>query len=440
MSKVIEGDTHPVKNQERMKKRICRAGIPLAVVAMTCCFAVAAGVAAKPVSPAALAPKAPNLDEYDVARSTLGFAVNLYGQIAKEPGNLFFSPYSIASALSTVYGGARGKTADEMSRVLQLNVPAAAAASGFRALRARMKIPKDDETLTTADSLWTEQTFAFRKDFVDASLADYGASAHVVDFRNNSGAVRGEINSWVEQATHDKIKDLIGPGGVGAETRLVVCSAIYFKAGWDKPFDADFTRPEPFYLQVNNPVNVPMMRDLAKHRICRVDGAELLELSYGAQNLSMVVVLPIAKDGLPGIERNLTAATVTGWLEALDVTSEVDVDVSMPSFKITEETDLLEPLRRLGMVAAFDSARADFSGMSARPGLFVSDIVHKAYIDVDEKGTEAAAATAVTFAPTAVYEPPVPVEEFKADHPFLYLIRDSGTDEILFWGRIVDPR
>jgi serpin B len=183
-----------------------------------------------------------------------------------------------------------------------------------------------------------------------------------------------------------------------------------------------------------------MMRDRAKHRICRVKGAGLLELSYGAQNLSMVVVLPNAKDGLPGIERNMTAATIEGWFEALDAASEVDVDVSLPSFKITEESDLTGPLGKLGMVSAFDPGRADFSGMSAKPGLFVSDVVHKAYIDVDEKGTEAAAATAVTFAPTAVYEPPVPVETFTVDHPFLCLIRDSATNEVLFWGRIVDPR
>jgi serpin B len=243
MSSTIAGRPHSSKNKERMKKLICRAGIPLAVIALTWRCAAAGGAPAQAPLPQAPAAKTANLDEYDVARSTLGFGADLYRQLAKEPGNLFFSPYSIVSALATVYGGARGKTADEMSRVLQLNVPAAAAASGFKALRAKMKIPKDEGTLTTADSLWTERTFPFKKEFVAASLADYGASAHIVDFLNRSEEVRSEINGWVQQITHDKIKDLIGPGGVGASTRLVVCSAIYFKAGWDETFDADFTRP-----------------------------------------------------------------------------------------------------------------------------------------------------------------------------------------------------
>jgi serpin B len=255
-----------------------------------------------------------------------------------------------------------------------------------------------------------------------------------MDFRGNPDGARKEINAWVEQQTRDKIRDLLHPGDIVSSTRLVLCNAIYFKGNWATQFDPKSTQPEPFFVTVDKTVTVPMMSGKVKVRSRQFGGVTLFALPYKGNDLTMVVVLPEDRDGLAALEQKLNAVELQEWLAAMDGSFEAEVEVVLPKFKLNCRLDLVKDLTALGMPSAF-GADADFSGMDGSRNLFIGGVVHQAFVDVNEEGTEAAAATALTVRALSISRPLV----FRADHPFLFLTvgRHSGT--ILFMGRVTDP-
>ncbi len=384
-------------------------------------------------------PDVPPLDASTLVRANDAFALDVYSQLRTGSGNLFFSPYSVALVLAVTGGGARGRTAVEIDRVLHLTGSPEAIAEAFALHTAGFEPDEMGGNLVIANSLWGPPGAGFQPAFLHLAKRYYAATVRTVDFARDAGAARDEINDWVATATRRKITSLIGPGGVNARTRLVVCNAIYFKGRWQQAFHPDATMPAEFTLGNGASIEVPTMTQRGHFRLLHRDRLDLLEMPYQDAGLSMVILLPAADDGLTALERRLTAAALDGWLGALARATPTAVDVSLPKFRFSQAVSLARPLRRLGLATAFDPARADFSGLGAAPGLFISEIVHKACIDVDEEGTVAAAATAETGTLGALYHPD-DTPRFDVDHPFLFLIRDNADGGILFLGRVLDPR
>ena len=286
----------------------------------------------------------------------------------------------------------------------------------------------------TANALWTQSGERILPEFQKLIESSYEGGHFPVDFRQSPGAALQYINHWVEEQTKGKIKDLLKPQNIDARTVLVLTNAIYFKALWASPFLAQHTKPDDFYASASDKVRVDMMHQAGRFRYAEDATAQTLELPYQGGNLAMVIVLPRSKDGLSQLEGSLSLAKLEGSLKAL---AQRRVEVSLPRFKLTAECELKGALSALGMPVAFDPGQADFSGMTGKRELAISAVVHKAFVEVDEKGTEAAAATGVAMVrASAVFTPP-PV--FRADHPFLFLIRDNRNGSILFLGRLVRP-
>jgi len=379
-------------------------------------------------------PAAPSKEAVQVAEGCNRFAFDLYARLKDGEGNLFLSPYSISTALAMTYAGARGETARQMAKTLRLPASGEAVHGAYGSLQGGLNAAGEGGAfeLVVANRLWGQKGFEFLPDFLALVEKNYGAGLEQVDFARATEEARKTINAWVEKQTRDKIKDLLKPGILDAMTRLVLTNAIYFKGKWAEEFDKKLTQDEDFFLTPEKKVAAPLMHQ-TKH-FGYFDGGDFqaLELAYQGDRLSMVVLLPKAKDGLAALEARLSADKVAEWIGKL---RRREVQVALPRFKTTAEFSLAEVLVAMGMRDAFGGA-ADFSGMTGAKDLFISAVVHKAFVDVNEEGTEAAAATAVAMRLTAMPEPP-PV--FRADHPFLFLIRDTRTGAILFLGRILDP-
>jgi len=362
-------------------------------------------------------------EAFDPAESVNELAFDLYHKLAgQQGGNLFFSPYSISAALAMAYGGARGETGEQMNDVLHFAGPDTTHPS-FSYLRETLnKIEgKGYVQLSVANSLWPQKDYPFLPAYLTLTGKYYGCEITPVDYRADAEGARRRINTWVEEQTNDKIKDLIAEGFLNAQTRLVLANAIYFKGDWASQFKPEATRPAPFMLMDGTRANVPMMSQTADFKLANTETVQALELPYEGGDLSMVVLLPN-----PGEKPALES------LEDLDF-REMEVMVQLPKFKIETEFYLGKTLASLGMPLAF-SGQADFSGMDGSHNLLIDEVVHKAFIEVNEEGTEAAAATAVGIRATSM--PP----QFIADHPFLFLIRENSTGTILFIGRVTDPR
>jgi serpin B len=263
----------------------------------------------------------------------------------------------------------------------------------------------------------------------------YSSGLQTVDFVREAEAARQAINAWVEKETERKITELVGPGALDPLTRLVLCNAIYFKGNWASPFDVELTRWTDFFLAVDRPVNALMMRQEMEIKHKQLSGLAAAELPYKGDQLAMVVLLPTNRDGLAGLEKSLSAGNLKEWLGGIDKSGATSVMVSLPKFKTTSSFDLVENLEKMGMRSAFGQA-ADFSGMTGNRDLFISRILHKAFVEVNEEGTEAAAATSAT-GDGKDRGPEVMV--FNANHPFIFLIRERQTGSILFMGRMADP-
>jgi serpin B len=331
------------------------------------------------------------------------------------------------------YAGARGETAAQMAGTLHFGLPPERLHPAFGGLVQQINGAggKRKYQLRTANRLWGQKDYGFLPDFLKLTEANYGAGLKEVDFIKATEQARKMINAWVEKQTQDKIKELIQPGILNVDTRLVLTNAIYFKAAWMRPFAEKSTVKGDFHVSADKKVTVPLMRGGVRTNYFKGDGFEALDLPYESHDLSMVIFLP-GQGGLAEFEKRLTPANLQGWLGKL---RDHRVDVTLPKFKVTAEFMLKDTLSRLGMPLAFDRRKADFSGMTTRERLFISHVIHKAFVDVNEKGTEAAASTAVVMERLSAPPPAT----FRADRPFVFFIRDNRTGSILFAGRVTDP-
>lgn len=397
-------------------------------------LAVLSGCCALQAQPS---PSTPS-DQAQAVGGSNAFAADLYGHLRSQPGNLFFSPQSISTAFAMAYAGARGQTASQMAQVFHFTLAGERLHPAMGALLAAMNAAHREYELHAADALWAEQDVQFLDSYLNLTKTNYGAGFHPVDFKHSPDAVRNTINQWAEQQTSGKITNLMGPGTVTQATRLVLTNAIYFKGTWQNPFKVDLTDDEDFHLTDRQTVKTPMMNRNGGYRYYDGGSFQELEMPYKGGELAMVVLLPKKIDGLAALEKSFTAAAMSKWIEKLAPVNKVVL--TLPRFKVTEQFELSGTLSAMGMEQAFTGA-ADFSGMTGRPEFSISAAIHKAYIDVNEQGTEAAAATAIAIVGMAMQRPnnePPPIV-FDADHPFLFLIRDQETGAILFLGRVTDP-
>jgi serpin B len=377
--------------------------------------------------------------ETTVGQSINAFAESLYGQLqgqAGGSGNLFLSPLSISTALAMTYAGAQGETATQMAAALHYTLDPGTLAADFGSLIADLNTAgQGNYSLSVADALWGQQGYSFLAPFLNLMQADYGGGLHQVDFIDAAETARQTINNWVAQETNNKIQNLIPPGGLNSLTRLVLTNAIYFKGQWATPFNANLTQSAAFTLGSGDQVQVPTMHDTDSYRYMQSDGYQVLELPYQGNRLVMDVLLPTGS-GPSGLDVSQLPADLNGWLQGL---TPQEVDVSLPKFQITTPSFYLnQPLEALGMTDAFNPNAADFSGISTKP-LYISAVIHKAFIDVDENGTAAAAATAIIMEPSCIAKPITPAVVFNADQPFLFLIRDAQSGSVLFMGQVADP-
>lgn len=400
-----------------------------------------------------LSPSTSDLDE--LVRGNHEFTLALYHTLLSEKENvenLLVSPLSIRMAFAMVYAGARTETETEMAATLRYTLSQGQLHNAYNALdlelakrnhpaETRWGFQWDPVEIYVANAFWGEITFPFRKDYLDVLAGNYGCGMEAMDYRNAFEAAREIINQWVEDRTMDRIQDLLPAGSLTPLTRAVLTNALYLKAPWASPFDASFTQEGPFYLLDGGTVTVPMMWQKEVHRYTEGEGFQAVELDYHHDELSMVLLLPEA-GAFSEFEAELDSESLNGILGNLDY--EEDVVLTMPRFTFESGFRLKEPLQAMGMEVPFipcpgvpPEACADFSGMIDTGGesLYISEAFHKTFIAVDEKGTEAAAATAVVVGTTSI----TPYELFTADRPFLFLIRDRVTGAILFFGRVLNP-
>ncbi|XP_063062922.1 leukocyte elastase inhibitor-like isoform X3 [Engraulis encrasicolus] len=374
-----------------------------------------------------------------LAASNTNFSLELFKKVTEnnKAGNVFYSPLSISSALAMVCLGAKGNTSTQMHESLSLHKADGDVHVGFNKLFAELNKADAPYALSLANRLYGEQSYQFVEKFLADTKTHYLAELEAVDFKANAEAARVNINKWVEAKTQDKIKDLLAEGVLDDKTRLVLVNAIYFKGSWEKKFDSARTQEVPFKLNKNETKPVQMMQQKAKFPFTYISdvNSQILELPYVGKDLSMLVMLPNEVDGLEKLEQSLTYDNFVEWTKP-DMMDTVEVVVGLPKFKLEETYDLKQILVNMGMTDAFDHHKCDFSGMSPCDDLVLSKVVHKSFVEVNEEGTEAAAATAAIMMMRCAMMPP---EKFMADHPFLFFIRHNPTQSILFYGRYSSP-
>ena len=399
--------------------------------------------------------------EFDLAATaTNQLAVDLHRQLAAGNENLCVSPYSIESALAMTFAGADGETRSEMARVLHFPSDGSAVPASFASLQhsleemsaktaelvkqaKRFGGPSEPITLAIANRLFAQKGYDFRQDFLSLVKQNYGGAFEPIDFTADASGATQHIHKWVADQTRNRIRDLIPGGALNETTRLVLANALYLKASWADPFSEKATKPEPFHVRGSAPVDVPMMRKMDRHfGYAKREGFTAVSLPYTGNDLQFLVLLPDEVNGLRALESKLTAEMLAGCAKL----ETRDVDLHLPKFKIELPTmALARNFEVLGMKTAFDQPRgsANFDRMAPRKPndyLYISQVFHKTFIAVDEKGTEAAAATAVAMmAGSAMIQRPPPVE-VKVDRPFLYAIQHVPSGVCLFLGRVTDPR
>jgi len=387
----------------------------------------------------------PDIDETGLKELAAGnstLALDLYQTLREGGGgNMFFSPYSISLALAMTYGGARGETAQEMAETLHFTLPDDSIHAGFNALDLELasRNNEGDEMmpgfkLNIANSAWAQYDRPFEQAYLDLLAENYDAGLYLTDYVNDPEGSRLAINEWVSDETEGKIEDLIPAGAINALTRLVLANAIYFNAGWQSTFDEDLTEDAAFTLVDGSQKSVPMMStsDPESFGYAVGEGFQAVELPYNGGQLSMVIMLP-EEGAFEAFDTSLDAEKLAEVLNNIEIKQ---VELQMPKFSFESEFGLVGILRQLGMQAAFDPQVADFSGIDGTKDLSISDVIHKAFVSVDEKGTEAAAATAVIFGVTSM---PITDIQMTIDRPFIFLIQDKPTGTILFLGRVLDP-
>ena len=392
-------------------------------------------------------PATGSADVAGLADGNGAFAFDLYHALRGQDGNLFYSPHSISLALAMTHAGARGETERQMADALGFSLPPDRLHPAFNALdqelasRGQGLRDEDGEgfRLNIVNAVWGQRGHPFREPFLDVLAESYGAGVRQADFREMPEESKLAINDWVAESTEDRIRDLIPPGVINSLTRMVLTNAIYFNASWTYPFHEADTRQRPFHLLDGGSVEAPMMRTSEDFGYAAGDGYQAVDLPYAGDEMSMTVLLP-DEGRFREFEESLDAALAERIIEGL---GSRYVTLDLPRFEFESEFRLGETLKTMGMSDAFDSAASDFSGMDGRSCLagdteclFIREVVHKAFVSVDEAGTEAAAATAVMM--QAESAPPDPVN-VTVDRPFLFLIRDRETGAVLFAGRVEEP-
>jgi len=414
-----------------------------AALLLSACGPRAGEVAASKLQRVTEPDAAPVKLEEMVAGNT-AFAFNLYQAVLATDGNLVYSPYGISLAFAMAYGGAYGETASQMVDVLHYTLPNDRLHSAFNALDLNLArrpeqvagVDEDDRfQLSIANALWGQNDWPFLPEYLDLLAVNYGAGMRLVDFENAAESARRQINDWVSDQTKKCIRDILPAGMIDPSTRLVLANAIYFKATWQTEFNANKTYDRPFYLLDGEMISVPMMG--IGHQVqlsyAAGEGWQSVVLPYKGGLTEMVIIVPDSGN----FEDFESALTVEGYNEILSALEWQPVTLSMPKFTFETQYGLKDILTGMGMQDAFDREVADFSGMDGQHLLFIDEVLHKAFIAVDEKGTEAAAATVILMMPAAI--PPKSVE-LTIDRPFFYVIRDVPSGTILFMGRVVDPR
>ena len=366
------------------------------------------------------------------------FAFDLYSEYKSEKGNVFFSPYSISTALTMTYEGAMGKTAEEIQAVLR--IPKDDEIRRLESAKIYDQINKndDDYKLSTANALWAQKDYIFLEEYINNVEKYYGGKTTNLDFIAETETSRVIINDWVEDQTNDKIKNLISKGALDDRTRLVLTNAIYFKGTWILQFDKKDTKDENFKTDLGQTIKVPMMKltgDSARFNYAKVDKTQILELPYKGKDLSMLLILP-EEDNLKKLERSISAKKLSQWR---DILKKQRVDIYIPKFKFETKYFMVEALKEMGISDAFVFGVADFSRMDGTKDLYISDVIHQAFVEVNEEGTEAAAATAVVMTWGDVGGEKAITPVFRADHPFIFIIQQKETGNILFMGRVSDP-
>ena len=424
-----------------MKKAVLLVLTIVILVAAVACRQTASAGELKSDKPRETATSTSQADLTSLANGNGAFALNLYQLLSKTDGNIFYSPYSISEALAMTYGGARGETERQMAAALQFLLSQDRLHPAFNSidieLAKRGEVAKKgtDEKgfrLNVVNAIWGQKDFKFTSGYLDLLAQYYGAGMRIVDYIKAAEPSRQIINQWVSDQTEGKIKDLLPQGSVNNLTRLVLTNAIYFNAAWAYQFEKAATQNGQFHLLDKSVVTVPMMRQLKSFRYAEGTNYKAVELPYDGNQLSMLLVLPGA-DQFASFEAALNSQLLKDIIGKLQ---PAQVNLTMPRFKIESQYSLKAALANLGMAAAFSPSEADFSGMDGQRDLYISDVVHKAYVSVDEAGTEAAAATGVIMSTTSL---PVNIKDVTLDHPYIFLIRDNPTGTILFMGRVMNP-
>ena len=373
----------------------------------------------------------------DVIEANNRFAINLYSQYKSEEGNIFFSPFSISTAMAMVYEGAEGKTAKEIKSVFGFPKYDNSRRNQYSNLLSEINKKDNEYALKTANALWAQQNFQFLDEYLTTVEEYYGGKTTNLDFINESDSSRLIINNWVEDKTNDKIKDLLPEGVIDSLTRLVLTNAIYFKAKWLIQFDADKTSDEYFRVNPDKSIKVPMMQPTSQKstfNYTQNKDLQILEMPYAGEDLSMLILLPL-DDDIEALENSFTLEKLTAWKKSL---RKRRVNIYIPKFKFETKYFMKNTLSNLGMPTAFTDL-ADFSGMTGTKDLAISKVIHQAFVEVNEEGTEAAAATGVIMYMTSFRKQKHPTPVFKADHPFIFIIQQNETGNILFMGRVSNP-
>jgi len=371
-------------------------------------------------------------DVRDVINTNNQFAFDLYSRYKSNDGNIFFSPYSISSALAMTYEGAKGKTAEEIQSVFHFPKDDSVRRNSFLAINNQINKEHEQYELHTANALWAQKKYSFLEEYLKVIKDYYGGETRNLDFINENGESCRIINSWVEEQTNYKIRNMIS--SLDRKTRLLITNAVYFKGKWLEQFEKSDTEKRDFRISLESIIKVETMRLSAKEfYYAETDRLQVLELPYEGKELSMLIILP-KDDDLGTVEISLGSRELSDLERML---SREEVDVYLPKFKLETRYFMSADLVAMGMPTAFGE-NADFSGMTGEKDLYISQVIHQAFVNVNEEGTEAAAATVVRMGVTGIEAAKIR-KVFKADHPFIFLIHDNETGNILFLGRVSNP-
>jgi len=372
-----------------------------------------------------------SINEVVNLNNMLGFEI--YSNLIEEKQeNIFFSPYSISSAFSILYEGARGTTQDEIQSVFHFIKEDQTRRDHANQIISDLNKPSQNYLLSTANALWVQDKFPILQEYKDVTETYYLSTTENLDFVTQPEESRNTINGWVEEKTNDKIKDLLPQGSINDMTRAVITNAVYFLGNWTVQFDENLTKEDDFKISEQKTVKAPMMNIEQNFNYASTNNLQILQMSYKGDDLSMLVLLPKDND-LLSLEKKLSVENLNDWKSNL---AKKQVNVYLPKFKLETTYSLVENLTNMGMSSVFVSGQADLSGINKDADLYVTGVFHKAFVAVDEKGTEAAAATGIVVGITSVGPQP---EIFRADHPFIFLIQDERTGLILFMGKVMDP-